>query len=727
MADPAAPPKTLAEHYRFGPFRLDGATRALYRGDEFTPLTPKAADILLLLVQEAGRVVTKEQILGRVWPGLVIEEGVIANNISALRKVLDGDFDGDGPIATVSRRGYRFTAKVSGAEERAATPATHPSTPAPPICERDMILVADIENRTGDALFDGTMREALLLHLAQSPFVEILTDRKMLSILGYMGKRGAAITGEIALEICVRTGSKCAITGSIFEVGGEYRIGLQAVRGDTGELLVSEQASAHGKAEVLKALDRAAMGLRTKLGESLASVNQFSRAFEELATASLDALKAYTTGRNEWVNHGETAGKPHLLRAVQLDPRFASPYGALAFACSNMGQVEEAEQYMRKAYDLRDSLPEGERIRIMASYHLLVTGDLFKAIDSHRVWQDAAPRDSAAFGNMGNLLMIAGHWDKALALAQRAYTLEPTAVSGSNLAIAMMAVGRHVEARAILEDGLARGFNAFYLHLDAYHEAFLRGDTEAMRRHAEAVSGREGEEDFLLAAQADTEAFSGRFERARALSHRAIDSARRAGSLEMAAMWAGQAALREAEIGVARRAREGAIAALDLSAGRDVNGLAALALARAGELARSGELAQALDRDHPNHTIVQRLWIPCIRAALALAEHDWDAAVEILEPALRVELGITSPFEGCFMTAPYLRGLALLGSGRGSDATREFAKIIERPGLIKNFVLFPLAHLAASKAAALEGSSAEAALLKEKFDAMWQSADVAVA
>src|SRR5258706_11229030 len=181
--------------------------------------------------------------------------------------------------------------------------------------------------------------------------------------------------------------------------------------------------------------------------------------------------------------------------------------------------------------------------------------------------------------------------------------MEPTAVAGSNLAIALMAVGRHDEARAILEDVLARGFDAFYVHLDAYHEAFLREDAEAMRRHAQSVSGRDGEEDFLIAAQADTEAFYGRFERARALSRRAVDSARRAGSLEMSAMWEAQAALREAEIGDAGRAREGAIAALDASDGRDVNGMAGFLLARIWDATPSREVAPPLrcDFSHPTH------------------------------------------------------------------------------------------------------------------------------
>jgi DNA-binding winged helix-turn-helix (wHTH) protein/tetratricopeptide (TPR) repeat protein len=699
-SESAAPPKALAGQYRFGGFRLDAATPALYRGGEFIPLTPKAAEILLLLVQEAGRVVTREQMLQRVWPGVIVEEGVIANNISALRRILDGEFEGDSPIVTVPRRGYRFTPPVRADEG-------------------DTILVAEIENLTGDPVFDGTMRQALLLHLTQSRSLEILSDRKVLSVLGYMGKPGEAITGDVALEICQRTGCKCAITGSIFEVGGEYVIALQALHGETGDMLVMEQARAHGKSEVLGALDRAAVGLRTMLGESLASVSR-TRPFEEVATSSLEALKAYAVGRVEWGLHGEAAGMPHFLRAIELDPNFCSCLASLALGCMNMGQMQEATRYMRKAYDLRESATERERVRMVASYHGIVTGDLFKGIDAHRVWQTTFPREGAAYLNGANLLMMGGQWDKALTASQRSHAMEPSAVSASNLAIALLAVGRHDEARAMLDDAFARGYEAFYLHLDAYQEAFLRRDAEAMRRHADAVAGREGEEDFLIGAQADTEACFGRFERSRALSRRAVESARHAGSLEMAAMWEAQAALREAEVGEAARAREGAVAALETFAGREVQGMAGLALARSGDVPRAMEIAASLEREYPTHTIVQSTWLPCIRAALAIGRRDWSAAVEALEISVSVELGVTTPFEGGFMLAPYLRGLALLGGGRSRDAAREFGKIVERPGLIKNFVVFPLAHLGASKAAALDGSGAEAASLKATFDAMWK-------
>ncbi len=232
---PRQPPQ-----YEFGPFRLDAARRALYRGTEFVALTPKAAEMLLLLVEEAGRVVTKEQLLERAWPGVVVEEGALANNISALRKVLDPAFEGEGPIATVARRGYRFSAPV----QTMSTAGSPASSPAPncgiarhrvAITDRDTILLGDIENKTGDAVFDGTLKQALLLHLAQSPFLEIVSDRKVRSALQMMQRpTDTPVVGDVANEICHRTGAAAAITGSIFALGDEYLIGITALNGDHG-------------------------------------------------------------------------------------------------------------------------------------------------------------------------------------------------------------------------------------------------------------------------------------------------------------------------------------------------------------------------------------------------------------------------------------------------------------------------------------------------------------
>ena len=693
MTESTASPSALEPtRYGFGPFHLDVTTRALYRGNEFVALTPKAAEILLVLLRDPGRVVTKEQLLEQVWPGLVVEEGAIASNISALRKVLDAEFGDDGPIATVPRRGYRFTASVAATGGAEAKPAAREGVSREPLInERDTILVAEIDNQTGEAVFDGTIRQALLLHLAQSPFLEVLTDRKVRALLGYLGRQDAKVAGDVALEVSQRSGSKAVIAGSIFSLGEDFVIGLQALDGESGDVLVTEQARARGKGEVLHALDQAAIGLRTKLGESLASVKRFSQPFDEVATASLEAFRAYSLGRIQWSEVGENAGIPHLRRAIELDPDFASAYSALSLCCNNLGLIREASDHMQSAYELRERATERERMRIIAGYHDTVSGDVYKGIDAHRLWERSYPRDAPASTNLGNLYAIVGQWEKSLASNQRGYSLEPTIISASNLAIALMANGRHEEARAILEDAFARGFDAFYVHLDAYQEAFLRGDAKAMQRHVDAVAGRAGEEDYLIAAQADTEAFHGRHERARELSRRAIESARAAGAHEMAALWAAQAAMREAELGEAARARKGAEEALGIAGGRYVHCVAGYALARAGQAAAAQALMESLERDHP-HTSVQRYWIPCIRAALAMNEGRWKEAVESLEPALAVELGLCMPFECGFMLPAWLRGLALKKLGRAEEAAAELTKIVEKPGLVKNYLVLPLAQ-----------------------------------
>lgn len=706
-APSAAPPaaETSPAEYEFGPFRLDAARRALYRGDEFVPLTPKAAEMLVVLVEEAGRVVTKEQLFERAWPGVIVEEGTLANNISALRKVLDPGFEGDGPIATVARRGYRFSAPVraagsapapaAGSPRPAASqqPAATPQPAAPPrAIRRDTVLLGDIENRTGDAVFDGTIRQALLLHLAQSPFLEVVSDRKVRTMLQTMQRPvETPVVGEVALEIAQRTGAGAAITGSIHALGDEYMIGIAALDPEAGDILVVEQARAHGKSEVLKAIDGAALALRAKLGESLASVNRYSARFDEVATPSLEALKAYTIGRREWLHRGDAAAIDHQERAIELDPGFASAHAALGIAYYNLGQSLRANQHVRKAYELRGRSSERERWRIEATYHLIVSGNLHSALDVFLATKREYSRDGLIAVNAADIYMTLGQWESALQLMLDSSERETTNVTYSNLAITQMALGRHEEARRTLESAFARNIDAYYLRLDAYQEAFLRGDDEAMRRHFDTVVGRPGEEDFLLAAQADTEAYFGRMERSREFAARAAASALRAGGEETSALWIAQAAVREVEMGFREHAIAAAQAALERSSGRYVRCIAAYALARSGDRATAERIAGELDREHPEETAVQHYWLPCIRAALALDSGDIATALRALEPAESIELGRTVPFEGGFVLPAYLRGLAHRAAGSREEAAREFAKIESRPGLVKNFVTYPLA------------------------------------
>jgi len=559
------------------------------------------------------------------------------------------------------------------------------------ILQRDTVLLGDVENRTNDPLFDGSLRQALLLQLAQSPYLQILPDQRVHSVLQNMMRAAdTPILGSVALEICQRTATKAAITGSIVAFGDEYVIGLAATSAE-GDLVVSEQARARGKGEVLRALDAASLSLRGKLGESLASMERFSGPFEEVATPSLEALKAYTLGRREWFRHGDAAAIPHFARAIELDGNFVSAHSALALACMNMGQARRGRELIDRAYGLRERVSARERARVTAIYWTISVGDLHRSLDAYHAWMEDFPRDGTAAINAGGLYMILGQFERAYEASEEGRLFELTSIAHSNVAIILMALGRHGEARAVLESAFARGLDAYFLHLDAYQEAFLRGDTETMRAHFRAVEGRATEEDFLLAAQANTEAFNGHHDRARELSKRAAESALRAGATEMSGVWQAEAALREAELGNRERAKAGAISALETVKGRHVECIAAYALARAGDVAGATNIAADLDREWPNDTIVQRQWLPCIRAAIALDSGDGSGAVEFLEPAASMELGLVPPFEGGLAIAPWLRGTAYLVGKRYDDAAREFRKIVEHPGIVKNFFIYPLA------------------------------------
>ena len=681
------------EVFEFGPFRLEAETRSLFREGEFVSLQPKAAEMLCALVESAGRVVTKEQLLERVWAGVVVEEGAIANNISALRKVLDSGFTGDGPIATVARRGYRFTAPVSALADVPAEAS--PASVTARVIERDTILVGDIENKTGDPIFDGTIRQALALGLAQSSHLDVLSDRRVHAALTVMQRQGAPVVGEVALEICQRTNTMAAITGSIFVLGDEYVIGLYAMRGDTGDTLLSEQARAHGKGDVLRALDQAALGLRTKLGESLASVQRHSSGLAEVATASLEALKAYSMGRQTWLSNGEAAATPFLLRAIELDPNFLAALTGLALIYGNLGQYKRAAEYMQMAYDLRGrASSDSERYRIIGVYHDIVTGDLHKALDAYRACLRFNPRDSSALNNCANACMILGQYDKAEPDLRAAVEVERSGVMLGNLVMTLMALGRHAEGQALVDEAFALKYDSFVFHLCGYHLAFLRGGTVEMQRHIDAVMGREGDEEFLVQSASNTEAFHGRFDAARELTARAAALSLRGGSGEMAATWLAESALRDSHVGLFDHACAQADAALAKSTGRNVVSLVALVYARSGRDADAERLAADLDREYPQYTLVQRYWLPSIRAALALSHGDWKSALKTLEAAAPLEFGSEEPFYTPLVIPPYLRALAFIAGEQRDEAAAELEKLTSRPTLLRNNVILPLARKA---------------------------------
>jgi serine/threonine protein kinase/Tfp pilus assembly protein PilF len=601
------------------------------------------------------------------------------------------------------------------------------------LTDKDTIVLSDFTNTTGDTVFDDTLRQGLSVQLDQSPFLSMISDSKVNQTLKLMGHpAGDRLTPEVTREVCQRTGSKAMLTGSIAPLGNQYVIGLKAVNCQSGDLLAEAQEQAAGKEGVLKALDAAAVRLRSKLGESLSTAQEYATPLEDATTSSLEALKAYSLGGKMRRAKGETAALPFYKRAVELDPNFASAYLGLAANYFNLNEPGLSAEYGRKAYELREKVSERERFSIEAFYYYNVTGELEKAAQTYDLWQQTYPRNSAPYGNLGSISSNLGNNERALSEFSEALRLEPSNVLGYiAVGSACQATNRLEEAEAVYKQADERKLEDGGLLAARYTLAFLKADSAQMERFASAAMGKPGMEDLMLAAQADTQAWYGELKNARKLTQRAMDSAEHNDAKETAATYQVESALREVEMGNREQARADANATLKSAPNRDVRTMAALVFARAGSTAAAEKLAAELDKIFPLDTLVQRYWLPTIRAALAMERKDPNRAVGFLKDTSAIELG--SPNSFVFLAPVYVRGDAYLVLGDGNRAAAEFQKFIDHRGVVGNFPWGALARLGLARAYALEaqsapGAGAEAARAKTRgayqdFLTLWKDAD----
>jgi eukaryotic-like serine/threonine-protein kinase len=591
--------------------------------------------------------------------------------------------------------------------------------------ETDSIVLADFENKTGDPVFDDTLKQALAVDLGQSPFLNIISDRKMTATLLLMGRSpDKPVTGAVARELCQRVGSKAMLAGSISALGSTYVIGLNAINCSSGETLVREQVEAHRKEDVLKALGNAATDMRGKLGESLSSIQRFAAPIEEATTPSLEALQAYSMARRAAYAKGDIAAIPYYQRALELDPNFALTYRGLAVSYSNLGQTTRALENVKKAFDLRERVSEREKYAITARYYSDFTGELEKANQAYELFEQSYPRDFLATLNLADNYMRLGEWQKALASQEESLKEEPnSSVSNSNLAWMQLALERPDDAAATLKQALARHMDSLFLRLALYQTAFIKGDNKKMDEQLAWARGRAGEEDWLLSTQSDTQAYFGHLTKARELSKQAVTSGIHADARETAALWQANAALREAEFGNLNPARQYALSALSLVEGKAVESVAAMTFAQAGDTAQATKVAEKLNRGFAQDTIIQGYWLPSIRAAIELHGNNHSKAIEILQTTAPYELCQSQPFQLGMLYPIYLRGQAFLQAGQGTEAAGEFQKIIDHRGIVLNFPLGALAHLGLGRAYALRGNTTAARAAYQDFFALWKDAD----
>ena len=605
----------------------------------------------------------------------------------------------------------------------------------PKLTDKDTIVLADFANRTGDPVFDDTLKTGLSVALNQSPFLNVVSDGKMGATLKLMRRPpDTKLTPDIARELCQRAGSKAYIAGSIASLGSQFVLGLKAVDCQSGDTVAQEQVTAAAKEKVLGALGKAASRMRRELGESLVTVEKLNTPLYEATTSSLAALKAYSLGVKEDRRNGPSAALPYFQRAIELDPNFAHGYEAVGIDYEAMAELERATGYYAKAFQLREHASERERLSITCLYYENVTGELEKAVQSFQEAVESYPRIPQWRGNLAGVYAEQGRFDNAAEEYRDVMPLAPDDVGlYSDFANILLALQRFDKAQEIVQRAEARKLDNPTLSDALYALAFLKADSAAMAKAQRGFQGKP-EENLGLSLASDTEAYAGHIHRARELTIQAKDSAIHADSKETAAIWEEIAAQREAAFGNLAEAKKAAAEGLKLaptSPGAAAEG--ALAFAMAGDAARAESLGQDLNMRFPLHTQMQSLWLPSIRAQLALNRRNPALALTTLQSASAIEFGQIDFVTNVSCLYPtYIRGEAYLAAQQGAEAAAEFRKVLDHNGIVWNCWTGALARLGVARANALElktskGTDAAArvrALATYKdFLTLWKDAD----
>jgi serine/threonine protein kinase/tetratricopeptide (TPR) repeat protein len=602
---------------------------------------------------------------------------------------------------------------------------------APSLTDIDTIVLADFENRTGDPVFDGTLRQGLAVQLQQSPFLSLISDQQVQQTLSLMGQaKDARLTAGIAQQVCERTASAAVLEGSIASLGSQYVVGLRARNCNTGNILDEEQIQAARREDVLNSLSEIVRTLRTRLGESLATVEGHSTPLAETTTPSLEALKAYSTALKVNLSSGHTPSIPIFRRAVEIDPDFAMAYANLALAYSEVGESVLSAESATKAWQLREHASDREKFFISFIYDRQVTGNLENAFQTLELWAQTYPRRGepdprdllAGLSTKGT-----GRWEQAIEHAGYTVATYPDVVFGyANLALSNFFLDRFGDAENALQQAAAHKLEMPDFLVHQYNIAFMKGDNEQMDRAVALAKGNRHAEHWVTNSQALVQARSGHLQAARRLSSRAVDLARQEGERESAASYESSAAVWEALYANAGEARMNATAALALTNGRDVEYAAALALGFAGDSSRLDALADDLDTRFPEDTFVRFTYLPVLRALSALHRGRPTESVERLQPALRYELaanGLNLKHYLGGLHSAYVRGESFVARRQYAEATAEFQKILDHRGIVGADPIGALAHLQLGRTFVLAGDKFNAKRAYGDFLTLWKDAD----
>jgi eukaryotic-like serine/threonine-protein kinase len=767
------PNDELASVMRFGVFEVDRRSGELRKHGVRVRLRDQSLQVLLLLLERAGQMVTREELQGRLWPAdtFVDFDRGLNKAVNRLRDALGDSAESPRFIETLPKRGYRFIAPVErvGAARPPELSAIAPETAGPAVPEPDRaspvvarsplrgwpiasaalfavavaaasymllsrrsrtpieparVVLADFDNHTGDAAFDDTLRQALVIDLEQSPAVRIVSDDEVSRTLRLMHRRpGERLTSDVARDVCRRTDGRAVLGGSLTLLSSEYVLGLNAIDCQTGEAVGRAQVRSSRKDEVLAAVDVATADLRRKLGESLSSIQRRdTHVHDMLTTSSVDAFQAYTSGERHVLTKGGWSAVPFFQRAIELDPDFAYAHAAIGLVLGNMGEATRSRTHTERAYQLRDRVSEWESFLITAQYYARVTGQIEKIPPLCDLWIQAYPHDRTAHNRLAGAYRQLGQHARALVELDQARRLgHDHPVDVDVWAMTMMQLDRVEEGATLLRLALEQSPDRLGFRRDLHRLSFLTGDVQAMAAQVEWAANTPGA-DALFVDQSDTDAYFGRVGKARAWLQRAVTAAARSDFKGNAAVWTGVDALREALFGNVEDARRQARAALDFEDSWETRALVAAALARVADGAQARRAVDELNAEQPLSTLVQNYWLPAIRAEIELRAGNPGRAIELLRAAEPYELADTR----VPLLPAYVRGEAYLQARDGRAAAAEFQKLLQHRGLVGSCPLGALAHIGLARALLLAGDTANARKEYGFFFTLWTDADSSI-
>jgi len=586
------------------------------------------------------------------------------------------------------------------------------STPTAPLTDKDVILITDFDNKTGEEIFDGTLKQGLTMALQQSPFLSIFPDAQAHATLKLMKRDpDEKITKELGREISQRKGLKAFITGTLTKLGSVYLLGLEAINTETGETIASVQAQADAddQKNVLDAMSKAATEMRGKLGESLSEIEKFDKPLVDATTSSLEALKAFTMARESNGKGDPASTIGHCQRAIEIDPDFTSAYNLLSVAYSNYSQFELAREASNKAFEMREGLSEREKLIVADMYYTSVTNELDKSIKIRKLMKTTFPRWST--NALGHEYREIGEDEKALTEALIAVKRAPDEIFSYNgLAFTYLLLNRYAEAKETVEKAFQKKFDTGLERGILYQIAFIKGDEKEMQRQVKAMKGKPGE-DNVPQWQASVASYRGQWKKYQEFYRQAVTLAERNDNKGSQSLRLSQGALTASVFGKCSQIRSLTEESLGLARNRYTISNVALALARCGDISKVESLINELEEKYPKATLGNGLWLPTIKAMIEIKKGKAKEAVQLLETAKRYERSFRAEF-----WPQYLRGEAYLALNENEKAKAEFQNILDHRGRAPYSPHYPLAQL--GKARATKDKKEY-----EKFFEMWKDAD----